>query len=369
MRIAQIAPLSESVPPQRYGGTERVVSYLTEELTRRGHQVTLFASGDSETSAELVPACPRALWRAEHDMPDVFNVINLEHVRSRAGDFDVLHFHFDYWHLALMQELRVPYVTTMHGRLDLPDLVPLFETFPRTPLVSISNAQRGPLADLNWQQTVYHGLPADLLSLRDEPGAYLAFIGRTSPEKGLHRAIEIALRAEMPLRISAAVQPANREYFDREIRPLLEHPLIEFVGELGGTDKEAFLQGASALLFPIDWPEPFGLVMIEAMACGTPVIAFRRGSVEEVVADQVSGFIVDDLEEAVDALQRVESLDRRRVREYFESRFTVDRMADAYLDVYQRLIHAAEAAPTPAHNGVRGWEQAPIPAVDFNFGG
>ena len=350
MRIAQVAPLAESVPPSHYGGTERVVSYLTEELVRKGHEVTLFASGDSQTSARLVAACPRALWRDEHLIPEVFQTIQMEQVRREASRFDVIHFHCDHWHLPLMRALSVPYLTTLHGRLDLPDLVPLYETFPDTPLVSISDAQRAPFPHLHWVQTVYHGLPADLLKLREDPEDYLVFMGRTSPEKGLDRAIQIARAAGMRLRISAAVQPANREYFERVIKPQLDHPLMEFVGELGGSDKEELLRGARALLFPIDWPEPFGLVMIEAMACGTPVVAYRRGSVPEVVADGISGFVVDSVEEAVQALGRVETLSRQAVRRYFEERFLVERMTADYLQAYERLIENASDAV--GRNGV-----------------
>lgn len=338
MRIAQVAPLSESVPPIRYGGTERVVHYLTEELVRRGHDVTLFASGDSQTSARLVAAAEQALWRSEYRMPDVFHTIQIEQVRQSARLFDIIHFHLDHWHFPLMREMGQPQLTTMHGRLDLPEFAPLFQSFPDVPLVSISDAQRAPHPNVNWQATVYHGLPPGLFHLRTDPDDYLAFMGRTSPEKGLDSAIKIAIQAGMKLRISAAVQPANRDYFEQVIRPRLDHPLIEFVGELGGKEKEAFLRGARALLFPIDWPEPFGLVMIEAMACGTPVIAYRRGSVEEVVRDGVSGFIVDSQEGAVDALARLDLLDRRAIRAYFEERFSVERMVDAYLDVYRGLM-------------------------------
>ncbi|HEX7071016.1 MAG TPA: glycosyltransferase family 4 protein [Rhodothermales bacterium] len=366
MRIAQVAPLAESVPPARYGGTERVVSYLTEELVRRGHDVTLFASGDSETSARLIAPIERALWRGEHLLPDIYHIICLEQLRREAHRFDIVHFHLDFWHLPLMKSLQVPYVTTMHGRLDLPDLVALYDTFPNEPLVSISDAQRTPLADLSWQGTVYNGIPADLLRPRYEQGEYLAFMGRVSPEKGLDRAIDIAIGAGRPLRISAAIQPPNRRYFEEEIEPRLDHPLVEYVGELGGSEKEEFLRHASALLFPIDWPEPFGLVMTEAMACGTPVVAFRRGSVPEVVEEGVSGFIVDDVDGAVQMLEHIEALDRRSVRRAFEARFTDVHMTDGYLDVYHRVLsrertnHANGTGGTPlwAPEGV-GAEELP----------
>lgn len=339
MKIAQIAPLAESVPPFYYGGTERVVSYLTEELVRRGHEVSLFASGDSETTARLVSPCAKALWRSnDYVVPDVYYTLQLEQLAREAETFDVIHFHFDHQHLPLMRRLSVPYVTTLHGRLDLPDLVPLYTAFPDTPVISISDAQRIHLPWLNWQRTIYHGLPLNLYNFNGQQGAYLAFIGRVSPEKGLDRAIEIAKRAEMPLKISANVHPVNRPYFDQVIRPLMEHPLIEFLGELGGREKENFLAGASALLFPIDWPEPFGLVMIEAMANGTPVIASRCGSVPEVVRDGVSGFIVESMDEAVQAIKRIPELDRYRVRLYFEERFTVGQMVDQYLDTYDKLV-------------------------------
>ncbi len=355
MRIAQVAPLSESVPPMQYGGTERVVSYLTEALVQRGHDVTLFASGDSQTSARLVSPVPIALWRGEHEMPDAFHSIQLELLRREARQFDIIHFHGEHSHLPLMQEMDVPFVTTHHGRLDLSDLVPLFQTFPDAPLVSISDSQRAPHPDLNWVATVHHGLPVDLLRPREERGEYLAFMGRTSPEKGLNNAIAIARRVGMTLKISAAVQPFNRDYFEREIRPQLDHPLIEFVGELGGREKEEFLRHAHALLFPIEWPEPFGLVQIEAMACGTPVVAFRRGSVPEVVRHGVSGWIVDDLDQAVAAVQEVDRLSREAVRADFDERFTVDRMVDDYLGVYERVIEAHWSTRAPSTRDESPW--------------
>jgi len=343
MRIAQVAPLFESVPPKLYGGTERVVSYLTEELVRQGHEVTLFASGDSATTARLVAACPRALWQegsCRESLPH--HVRLLELVRREAQRFDLIHFHLDYVHLPVVAGLPCPTVTTLHGRLYPPDEEGLFAVYPEVPLVSISNDQRRPLPAANWQATVYHGLPLDLHSFRDEPGSYLAFLGRISPEKGLDRAIEIARRAGLPLRVAAKVYPEERAYYEREIVPLIRGSRwVEFLGEVGGTAKDAFLGRARALLFPIDWAEPFGLVMIEAMACGTPVVAFRRGSVPEVMVDGVTGFVVDDVPWAVEAIGQVSSLSRRRCRQVFVERFSATRMARDYLEVYRTLIEGA----------------------------
>jgi glycosyltransferase involved in cell wall biosynthesis len=341
MRIAQIAPLFESVPPKLYGGTERVVSYLTEELVRQGHEVTLFASGDSETRAELIAPCRRAL-RLDPDCRDALahHLLMLEQVAREAHRFDVLHFHCDYIHYPLSRRRRVPHVSTLHGRLDLPDLEPLYREFAEVPVVSISDAQRRPLPWLNWVGTVYHGLPPDPHAFRERPGPYLAFLGRISPEKRPDRAIAVARRCGLPLRIAAKVDKADADYYRAEIAPLIREagPLVEFVGELAGRDKDEFLGGALALLFPIDWPEPFGLVMIEAMACGTPVIAYRRGSVPEVMEDGVTGFVVDNDEGAVEAVRRVPALCRRRCRQAFEERFTAARMARDCLEVYRRLL-------------------------------
>ena len=339
MRIAQVAPLYESVPPKYYGGTERVVSYLTEELVRQGHEVTLFASGDSETAAELVAAAPRSL-RLDTACVDQLShhVLLLEQVAARAADFDVIHYHIDYLHFPLSRARPHPHVTTLHGRLDIPDLAALYAEFSEMPVVSISNSQREPLPAANWQATVYHGLPPDLLRFRPERGEYLAFIGRFSPEKRADRAIEIAQRAGLPLKLAAKVDPVDEEYFAREIKPLLDHPLIEDVGEISEREKDEFLGNAYALLFPIDWPEPFGLVMIEAMACGTPVIAYRHGSVDEVIEDGRTGFVVETLDAAVAAVRRVEDLDRAECRRVFERRFTAEQMAADYLQVYDRVI-------------------------------
>jgi glycosyltransferase involved in cell wall biosynthesis len=345
MRIAQIAPLIESVPPQAYGGTERVVSYLTEELVRQGHDVTLFASGDSHTSAKLVPVCPRALRLdpgCDDDLPHHY--LLLERVAQRARDFDILHFHIDYLHFPLSRRLKVPSITTLHGRLDLPDLQALYHEFREAPVVSISNSQREPLPQANFRDTIYHGLPLELHGCRAEPGDYFAFVGRVSPEKRVDRAIEIAKRINVPLKIAAKVDRNDLEYFKQDIEPMLEHPLIEFVGEIGEQQKEEFLGHARALLFPIDWPEPFGLVMIEAMACGTPSIAFRCGSVPEVIEDEVTGFVVDDIDAAVAAATRIGELDRRACRAAFERRFSAKRMASDYVRLYSSLVEEAWAA-------------------------
>ncbi|HEU4459831.1 MAG TPA: glycosyltransferase family 4 protein [Methylibium sp.] len=341
MRIAQVAPLFESVPPRAYGGTERVVSYLTEALIEQGHEVTLFASGDSVTSAQLVPMSERGL-RLDPSRPDgvMRHLVMVDRVFEQAGDFDAIHFHIDALHYPLACRSATPCVTTLHGRLDLPDLKPLHAQFRAHPLVSISQAQREPLSNANWCATVHHGLPRELYRFHERPGDYFAFIGRVSPEKRLDRAIEIAIACDTPLRIAAKVDDADRAYFEREIAPRLDHPLIEFVGEIGDVEKNDFLGQARALLFPIDWPEPFGLVMIEAFACGTPVVAWRCGSVPELMRDGVTGFVVDDQEGAIDAARRIHRIDRRSCRGFFERRYTADRMAQRYLQVYQALIDA-----------------------------
>jgi glycosyltransferase involved in cell wall biosynthesis len=343
MKIAQIAPLAEAVPPRLYGGTERIVSYLTEELVRQGHQVTVFASGDSRTRAELVACAPKALRldpAVRDPIPHV--LMMLDEVRRRAHEFDVLHFHMDLFHFPTFTDIAGQTVTTLHGRLDLPDLQPFYRRFRDFPLVSISNDQRGPLPGAHWAGTVYHGLPLELhrfVPTTDQ--GYLAFLGRISPEKRPDRAIEIARRAGLPLRIAAKVDNADRAYFERQIEPLLGDPLVEFVGEIGDADKSEFLGNARALLFPIDWPEPFGLVVIESMACGTPVIAFARGSVPEIVEDGVTGFVVHNIEEAVRAVRRVPELDRREVRRRFEQRFSAGRMASDYLEIYRELARTS----------------------------
>lgn len=339
MRIAQVAPLYESVPPKYYGGTERVVSYLTEELVRQGHEVTLFASGDSETNARLVAACRRSLRldkRYQGEMAHHF--VMLERVFQRAGEFDIIHFHVDYLHFPFSRRETVTQVTTLHGRLDIPDLVPLYQEFREMPVISISNGQREPLPWANWQATVYHGLPVDIYRFHPEPGSYLAFLGRISPEKRVDRAIEIAKQVGMPLKIAAKIDRVDQDYFESEIAPLLSNSLVEFVGEIDDDEKDEFLGNAYALLFPIDWPEPFGLVMIEAMACGTPVIAYRGGAVPELVEPGQTGFIVEGLEDAVEAVRRVAQLSRKRCREVFEQRFTAARMAHDYVQQFERLI-------------------------------
>ncbi|CAG9199065.1 Glycosyl transferase [Paraburkholderia tropica] len=340
MRIAQIAPLHEAVPPKLYGGTERVVSYLTEALVEQGHDVTLFASGDSITSAKLEAFWPQAL-RLDPTIRDVMapHMLLLEEVRRRAHEFDVLHFHIDYYPFSLFQRQEVPFVTTMHGRLDLPELQPIFNAFSDVPVVSISDNQRLPLQQANWQQTVYHGLPEDVLRPIDnvEPG-YLAFLGRVSPEKGLDKAIRIAGQAGMKLKVAAKIDKADRAYYEEVIKPLMAQSHVEYIGEIGEHEKREFLGNAHALVFPIDWPEPFGLVMIEAMACGTPVIAFKRGSVPEVIDNGVSGFVVEDEISAVAAVKRLPTLSREKVRGAFESRFSSKVMAKNYVAVYEEML-------------------------------
>jgi glycosyltransferase involved in cell wall biosynthesis len=344
MRIAQISPLAEAVPPKLYGGTERVVSYLSEELVRLGHEVTLFASGDSVTSAELVPITPRAL-RLEPKVRDFtpYTCMLIDQVMRRAQEFDVLHFHIELLHFPCFRHLASRTVTTLHGRLDLPDHPPFYRTFPQVPLESISHAQRRPMPPVNWLATIPHGLLPDLLRFNAEPEDYFAFLGRISPEKGPDRAIRIAQETGVKLKIAAKVDKADREYFDTAIRPLLDDPLIEFIGEIGEKQKNEFLGKARALLFPIDWPEPFGLVMIEALACGTPVIAFDRGSVPEILENGLTGYVVNSVEEAIEAAPRVVALDRRRVRARFEERFTAARMAQDYVAAFEQLLDAGGA--------------------------
>ncbi|HEY1890388.1 MAG TPA: glycosyltransferase family 4 protein [Steroidobacteraceae bacterium] len=336
MRIAQIAPLHEAVPPKLYGGTERIVSYLTEELVALGHQVTLFASGDSVTSAHLYPAWPHSL-RLDPDIRDVIapHMLMLEEVRRHAEDFDVLHFHLDYWPFSMFSRQQVPFVTTLHGRLDLPELQPIFSAFRSVPIVSISNAQRLALPQARFVATVPHGVPDPKPeSLPRVTPSYLAFLGRIAPEKGPDRAIRIARACGIPLKIAAKVDKADQYYFDATIRPMLGSPGVEMIGEISEREKPAFLCGARCLLMPIEWPEPFGLVMIEAMSYGTPVIAFNRGSVPEVIEDGVTGFIVEDEAAAVAAVGRLDHLDRRAVRARFKQRFTARRMAEDYLAAY-----------------------------------
>jgi glycosyltransferase involved in cell wall biosynthesis len=349
MRIAQVAPLYESVPPKYYGGTERVVSYLTEELVQQGHEVTMFASGDSVTKARLVPACRRSLRLDERCVDQMaHHLVMLEDVFARATEFDIVHFHVDYMHFPLSRRDPITHVTTLHGRLDIPDLVPLYQEFREMPVISISNGQRQPLPWANWQATVYHGLPADRYRFRAEPGSYLAFLGRISPEKRVDRAIEIATQVGMPLKIAAKIDRVDKDYFDLVIAPLLRNSLVEFVGEIGEREKDEFLGNAYALLFPIDWPEPFGLVMIEAMACGTPVIAYRGGAVPELVEHGHNGFVVERLEDAVEAVRHVAQLSRKRCREVFEQRFTARRMAHDYVQQFERLMPSNQEVPEAA---------------------
>ncbi|CAG9180141.1 glycosyltransferase family 4 protein [Cupriavidus pinatubonensis] len=364
MKIAQIAPLQESCPPRQYGGTERVVAYLTNELVRQGHDVTLFASGDSWTAARLVSCVPRAL-RTDPSVHDwlPYHVMMLEDVRRQADDFDVLHFHTDMLHFPLVRSLASRTVTTLHGRLDLPDLRPFYATFPDMPLVSISREQRRPMPPVNWLGNVYHGLPESLLSFHAVPrGGYLAFLGRIAREKRPDRAIEIAVRSGMPLKIAAKIDRADQAYWDAEIAPLVRrHRNVEYLGEIGDREKPRFLGNARALLFPIDWPEPFGLVMIESMACGTPVIAFSSGSVREVLDDGVTGFIVDSVDEAVAAVGRLGDIDRLDVRRAFSARFSAARMASDYVALYRRLCEPLSV------NGHTHAEQASQAAADLHI--
>lgn len=340
MRIAQVAPLYESVPPKFYGGTERVVSWLTEELVHLGHEVTLFASGDSTTNARLVPICKEALRLSPTCIDQAaHHMLMIERVFNEKDDFDLVHFHVDYLHFSLSRRETIPHISTLHGRLDIPDLVPLYREFREVPLISISDAQRTPLPWVNWQGTVYHGLPATEYSPGNGKGKYLAFLGRVSPEKGVNRAIEISQRSGIPLKIAAKIDRADTEYFQTVIKPLLKHPLIEFIGEIGGEEKNEFLGNALGLLFPICWPEPFGLVMIEAMACGTPVIAYPHGSVPEIMEDGITGFIVTDVASASKAAHQLHKIDRKLCRQHFEKRFSAARMAQDYLLMYQKVLY------------------------------
>jgi len=338
LRIAQISPLTEAVPPKLYGGTERVISWLTEELVALGHEVTLFASGDSVTRARLEAMWPTAV-RLDGSVrdPNALHVSMIELVARRAKEFDLLHFHLDYYPFSVMSRQSTPFLTTLHGRLDLPEHEPVFSTFPSIPRVSISNAQRRPAPNVNWIGTVHHGMPLHLLTPVPANPSYLAFLGRISPEKRVDRAISIAGRCGLPLKIAAKVDPVDRDYFEEVIRPLLAKPHVEFIGEIGDAQKSEFLSNAFALLVPIDWPEPFGLVMIEAMACGTPVVGFNRGAVPELIEDGVTGFVVEDEMSAVVALRHVSRLSRTVIRQRFEERFTARRMARDYLEIYRGL--------------------------------
>ena len=377
MRIAQVAPLFESVPPQLYGGTERVVSYLTEALVEMGHEVTLFASGDSVTRAKLVAACPRSLWRdpdCRETLPHHVRMMNL--VFEDVSRFDVVHFHTDYLHFPLLSQHKCRSVTTIHGQLHTHDLKALFEEYESVPLVSISDNQRLPLPDANWLATVHHGLPRGVHTFRSQSDGYLAFLGRISPEKRLDRAIEIARRSGKHLKVAAKIYPEEREYFGRIIKPLLQEcrSFVEFIGEVGGREKDEFLGRASALLFPVDWAEPFGLVMIEALACGTPVIGWRNGSVPEIIEDGVTGFVADDMEQAVRGVEQITGLSRWACRKAFEERFDASRMAADYVDVYRRLKYLeSDAREQAAHSpgapdrGINGGlSQTNIRSTDFS---
>lgn len=351
MNIAQVAPLYESVPPALYGGTERIVSYLTEELVREGHQVTLFASGDSRTRARLRPMSDRALRLHCGKLTDplAHHMLLLEHVTREAHAFDIVHFHLDYLPFPMIRRLELPAVTTLHGRLDIPDLVPIFKEFRDMRLISISNAQRAPLPWAGWYATVHHGVPAAIYRQGAGSGGYLAFLGRIAPEKGVDRAIEIAQRVGMPLRIAAKVDNVDKAYFEGTIRGLLRNTDVEFVGEISDQEKDDFLGLAHALLFPIDWPEPFGLVMIEALACGTPVIAFRGGAVEELIRNGVTGFVVDNVEGAVQAIGGLDRIDRSVCRREFEQRFSVDRMCRDYVRIYRQIVAGSKAPSLATH--------------------
>jgi glycosyltransferase involved in cell wall biosynthesis len=346
MRIAQIAPLTEAIPPKLYGGTERVVHWLTEELVALGHDVTLFASGDSVTSAKLEAMWPQALRLSGSIRdPNALHMLMLEVVRRRAEDFDVLHFHLDYYPFSLFSRHSTPFVTTLHGRLDLPEHQPVFTAFSSIPVISISNAQRRPVPQAGWIRTIYHGVPEDLLRPKPVTPSYLAFLGRICPEKGVDQAIRIAGRAGLPIKIAAKIDKADVEYFETEIRSLFDLPHVEYIGEIADKDKSDFLSGAIGLVMPINWPEPFGLSMIEAMACGTPVVAYNRGSVPEVVEDGVTGFVVEDELSATDAVRRLPQLSRAGIRARFEQRFTARLMAKEYLATYRSLMSGAAARP------------------------
>lgn len=339
MKIAQVAPLYEAVPPKLYGGTERIVSFLTEELVRQGHHVTLFASGDSVTSAKLLACSTEALrLREKCEDPLAPHVVQLQKVIEHSGEFDIIHFHTDYLTFPFTQFLDVPHVTTLHGKLSIAELQMVYDTYPDEPVVCISDSQRKPLPQANFVGRVHHGLPVDLFKQGKGDGNYFAFLGRISPEKGCDRAIEIAIANNIPIKIAAKIDRNDVEYFERKIKPLFDHPLVDYIGEINENQKQEFLGGALALLFPIDWPEPFGLVMIESMACGTPVLAWDYGSVSEIIDEGISGFIVDSMPQAIEAANKISSLNRSIVRQCFEQRFTVKRMAEQYLALYQKLI-------------------------------
>lgn len=352
MKIAQLAPLFESVPPKTYGGTERVVSYLTDELVRRGHDVTLFASADSVTYAKLVSVCPQSI-RSDPTIRDpyVHLMTQLGLAFDHAGEFDLIHSHVDYFAFPLTRYVRTPTVTTLHGRLDLPELQVIYRAYPEVNLISISNNQRTPLPDSHWIATVYNGIPVEDFTLRREHGEYLAFLGRIAPEKKIEVAIEVAKRFGMKLKIAAKVDKVDREYFEETIKPKLNDPLIEYIGEIDQKDKDGFLGNAYALIFPIDWPEPFGLAMTEAMACGTPVVAMRRGSVPEIVLHGKTGFICDSTNEMVKALDRIDIIDRAECRRHVEKYFSVQAMVDAYEAAYKKVLASSVTASPLAIDG------------------
>jgi glycosyltransferase involved in cell wall biosynthesis len=347
LRIAQVAPLYESVPPQFYGGTERVVAYLTEELVRRGHEVTLFASGDSTAKAKIQSTYPAALRAAGlPHMGASLQMPALSEVFDRSERFDIIHCHVDYWSFPFARLVTTPTVTTLHGRLDIEDLFGVYRYYSDAPVVSISQAQRAPLPELNWVDTVYHGLPREQLRFNPGPGKYLAFLGRIAPEKRPDLAIEIARRSGIPLKIAAKVDVVDQDYFESDIRPRIDSRNVEFIGEIGEHEKNEFLGDALALLFPIDWPEPFGLVMSEALACGTPVIARPCGSVPEIIKHGVTGFVASSLDDLVHAVHNVSGIVRGKCREVFETRFTADAMAANYERIYYQLISAGRARPS-----------------------
>lgn len=339
LRIAHVSPLFESVPPKLYGGTERVVSFIVEELVAQGHDVTVFASGDSKTSARLIPICERSL-RLDPDCEDpvAYHIMQLQLVQDMIESFDIVHYHTDYLHYPTSTVGNTPHVSTLHGRLDLPHLKTLYGLFPSVPVVSISQSQRKPLPRNNWVGNVYHGLPEDLYAPAAKPGDYLAFLGRVSPEKGVENAIEIAIRSNITLRIAAKIDKADKGYFEAKIKHWFQHPLVEYIGEIGEQEKAEFLGNATALLFPIEWEEPFGLVMVESMACGTPVIAYPRGSVPEIIENGVNGIMVSSIDDAVKAVRNISSISRQECRRVFEKRFTAPTMAREYLKVYDHIL-------------------------------
>lgn len=346
MRIAQVSPLFESVPPKAYGGTERVVSYITEELVERGHEVTLFASGDSKTKARLVPSCPVSLRLSNNSKNELSNhVVQLQLVQERLEEFDIIHYHTDYFHYPLSKINNSVHLTTLHGRLDIPDLQRLYNTFQDIPLVSISDSQRKPLPQANWINTVYHGLPKDLYTFHEKKGEYFAFLGRICPEKGIEKSIELSKKTGIPLKIAAKIDDSDNEYYERIIKPLLDHPLIEYIGEIGEKEKNEFLGNALCTLFLIDWPEPFGLVMTESMACGTPVLACRSGSVPEIIDDGITGYMISSMDQVDKAVYEILNISRRGCRDRFEERFSVQRMTSDYLKVFDQLVAQNNKAP------------------------